>query len=713
MLTLSPSSDLSFEEPRFQNSNKCISDVSRNSIPRRYHGLHKIVHGGQQVCDHPLSMDCRLETVFEDITEQNILPHGESGREIPLLNSSQHSKLVDVNGLTGRPRARKSPQSANITHSSSSLWKLDLWTAKHQYKYRRLSRQGEDDPKVQSNSEHNRTGAFPTDRQTKVKDRNVIPSVREEGIAIDETGLADDRERAYDNRSIVDSAVVPRGYDESFHRERSINEPLLEINWRKASLELAREDRNSSPSSSAGRTEKMTNASADDYDGRDPPPSDDVSLQSSRGSILPSGKPELCFTSFNKREINEFASADGIGGNVLSNDIKTIQESENAILDLSAVSDGEESISTVESVDERPLLNLRTIVCGCRSTKCRRKYVSKNSKDEAYSLIESGQQRRIRFFFPRKYESVDEITETPSMMTVDVPIEDHSCMMFHDADERQADLDELDPSCMVFHDAGERQADLDELDALIYKIAQMDHCRIPVESQLSAIAEGDEDVTQVKSTMSFKTSSNSTISKTQKLAQYLKRDGEATFDYVGTMYFTANSMESLARSKEEGIDDIELFAHMETITPSIVPRRKDVSDWMEIPPCEFPAKIDSENQKREDQFEGEGEKKNDENGKKRRRRNRTVVLKDDEIVVPIASEDASLDMSDITEEMTQIPENSALYKLATKIKDAERKLAEAQEREESSQIKPTNDVLDIDNDDSWPNDLKHIASVQF
>jgi hypothetical protein len=714
MLIVSQSNDVSFEETRIESSKKNISRASRCSIPRRY-GENRIGgHVGQQVCGQTIAMDCRLPEEYEEVTEGYLLPGDEIGHENPLLNFEQSTSLVQNKFATDRPNPKKLPQSPTVVPSLSSQWKLNLWKTKHQYKYRRVSGQAEDDPVVPSNIEQTTPGAKCSER-----DPNRMQTIGNERTDIDRDGLQDDMKVpsnqngttfcAYDNRSIIDCPVGAVDRDDSFHRERSIDEPLLqkssgESNSRENAFEQRREDRNPSPLSSVRRTEMMAFASMYECQERDPPPRDKVQLSSSRGYSPPLENPalEVYSKSLEKREIDALAATEHIGDKVASNSVRIIRESELLILNLCTFSQDEESTSTVGSVEARPLLKIRTIVCDCRCNKSRRKPQSKISNHEFKGLIKSGQERSVRKNCHGKYASIEAI---PSIMSVDFPLQDSSSI--------------------IDHDKGKIQADLDELDALIYKMARMDNIQVPVESQLSAILEGDEDVTQEKSTISFKTTVHSAISKTQKLAQYLKRDGEATYDYDGTMFLAANSMESLTRSKDGEIEDIDFFAHVETTRPT-VPNPIDMSTWIDNPPLEFTSNFHTKDEKRDDQSQQGDDNINIENIKRLRHhsRNRTVVLKDNEIVVPIASEDASVDISEITEDFLQIPVDSALYKQAMQIfKDAELELAEAEERElelvegeervQSSHVNPSNDAHATAIDGAWADDLKYIASVQF
>jgi hypothetical protein len=74
-----------------------------------------------------------------------------------------------------------------------------------------------------------------------------------------------------------------------------------------------------------------------------------------------------------------------------------------------------------------------------------------------------------------------------------------------------------------------------ELDELVHSVgAPLDTMRAPLDYQLSTLYEEDEDlITQSTPSIIQSTPSRGSQSKTQKLAEYLRRDGDADFDYYG------------------------------------------------------------------------------------------------------------------------------------------------------------------------------------
>lgn len=701
-IRFNPAGSVSFEDLRDDVASSSISRISRAPIRRRFNLRHQhdSIYHELEFHNEQLSTVFRLDTCEEGVEEKSMANH-KSGLAEPLLDS-QYVSLVDKS-IAISSRTRKPRQLFSVSLGSSVQWRLVPWSKMHQNRYRIFPCESEGDVYDQSKNIHR------SDREHRF-DRNIIGScgrqlTSEEGTDFDIAykSLSDDsisslvRKRAafgaYDNRLIVENQVEADGRDESFHRERWIDEPLLNFYATKPSVENAREKRNRSPSSSAGRTDNTIRQSTEECDERDQPPRVVGPLQTSSMYNSTRRWPTDMRSPFkNRTTIPGFVTINGPDGNQETSN-EGITATKSATHDLSAFSNGGDSESTMDNGDERPLVAFRSVVCNCRSTKCRKKSSTSQSNTRTH-VYTSAPEMNLRNVFPRKYESLEESSELHSIRTMRGPA------------QRKASG--------ILVDGGERVEELDELDSLIKKIDQMGCLSTPVDSHISAIAEGDEGLTQQKSSISIKTENVSSNSKTKKLAQYLKRDGEATFDYVGTMYLIANSMESSTHETEQKEEGMAFFAHLETRTSSAALAKKDESTREDGQRASCSDHLNSAKKELTDDGPEDvivHQYDNDADGGRENRRNRIVVLKDDEIILPTPSEASSVDLSDITEDFLQISMSSPLFKKAAQMyKEAKREAAESKARTERGSAQTFRHVLSVDTEHEC-NDLKIIVAL--
>jgi len=180
------------------------------------------------------------------------------------------------------------------------------------------------------------------------------------------------------------------------------------------------------------------------------------------------------------------------------------------------------------------------------------------------------------------------------------------------------------------------QEGIEELDDLVHDIGRESPqlLRMPVNSQLSAITEGDEDLTQPSSTLS----PSSSIDTPRKLG----KDALNKIDGI-----LGNGDTSVCSGSEE---EPNLFAHT---APKLDPTTdsQQQNSAPKSPSGENTAAPETEKPIKK---------------KSGKRNSRKVVLKSDEILIQAPKEDdeSTGDISDITEEFVQIPMTSPLFQKA-------------------------------------------------
>lgn len=358
------------------------------------------------------------------------------------------------------------------------------------------------------------------------------------------------------------------------------------------------------------------------------------------------------------------------------------EENPTLTLDASDYSDSECSSHMGLPRDERPLLkDSRAVKCTCHSKHRKRSPSTDNTKIVWLSnhpkVIPVARQRSLFSWFT--YESMDltKNKDAQKVMSRGVLVEPHRRNRGTFA---EATKPPKDGKCGKTLDI---QDEMDELDDLVYSMdplslynmepesldQSMRQLKMPVDSELSAIAEESEDLSRSQSKSTVPTVPS--LNKTQKLAQYLKRDGEASSAYIGAMYFNANSSEDM-HSELDYSGYFSLEDALEPDIPSSFPQQtKRPNDF---PPPETPSdkkKTSGAEPGKEDEEETKETKPKDESSKLERTRipyRREFVLEGDEILLRTPSDDSSGAISDITEkDFLKIPESSPLFKRAIQI----------------------------------------------
>jgi hypothetical protein len=220
--------------------------------------------------------------------------------------------------------------------------------------------------------------------------------------------------------------------------------------------------------------------------------------------------------------------------------------------------------------------------------------------------------------------------------------------------------------------AADIHSGLDELDLLVYNIDPSSFQKntsspstnvtpitidLPVAEQLSVIAEEPEDVSTrslSKSALPLMVCAPS-LSKAKKLAQYMKRDAEASSVYIGAMYADCTSETEQSDAEHSGHISIEDAERSGFAPMTMQPKRRDDAvgpDHSAEPNVGKPTKCKNEVPKKE-VLDGDARAISN---------SRNLLFDGDEILIKLSCENSSGQTSDITDmDFLKMAESSSLF----------------------------------------------------